>query len=162
MTDFDDRAFRNAMGNFCTGVVIATGMSEGAPAGFAAQSFVSLSLDPPLVALCPGKSSSSWPKLRDSGSFCINILTAAQRPVCDTMAQSGGDKFAELEWRTGQTGSPILAGVLGYVDCDLEAEHDAGDHTIAIGRVRDFAILDDAADPLLFFRGGYGAFAADA
>lgn len=158
MTDFDDRAFRDAMGNFCTGVVIATGMDADAPAGFAAQSFVSLSLEPPLVAVCPGKYSSSWPKLRDSGSFCINILAADQKRVCDAMAVSGGDKFAGLSWRQGVTGSPVLDGVLGYVDCDLEVEHDAGDHTIAIGRVRDFAILEAAKGPLLFFRGGYGEF----
>ncbi len=158
MAEFDDRALRNAMGNFCTGVVIATGAVDGAPAGFAAQSFVSLSLDPPLIALCPGKNSSSWPKLRDSGSFCINILAADQKPVCDAMAQSGGDKFAQIAWRDGVTGSPILEGVVGYVDCDLEAEHDAGDHTIAIGRIRDFAILDENKGPLLFFRGGYGNF----
>lgn len=160
MPEFDDRAFRNAMGNFCTGVVIATGMHEGAPAGFAAQSFVSLSLDPPLVALCPGKNSSSWPKLRASGSFCINILGADQKPVCDAMAQSGGDKFAAFEWQTGVTGSPVLADVIGYVDCSLEAEHDAGDHTIAIGRVQDFAIRDPEKGPLLFFRGAYGDFDA--
>jgi len=110
------------------------------------------------VALCPGKHSSSWPKLRDSGSFCINILAADQKPVCDAMAVSGGDKFAGLSWRPGVTGSPVLDGVLGYVDCELEAEHDAGDHTIAIGRVRDFAIIDEAKGPLLFFRGGYGEF----
>ena len=158
MADFDDRAFRSAMGNFCTGVVVATGVIEGAPAGFAAQSFVSLSLDPPLVALCPGKQSSSWPKLRDSGSFCINILAADQKSVCDAMARSGGDKFAGIEWRAGATGSPVLAGVLGYVDCDMEAEHDAGDHTIAIGRVRDFQLNDSEKGPLLFFRGGYGQF----
>ncbi len=158
MAEFDDRALRNAMGNFCTGVVIATGAVDGAPAGLAAQSFVSLSLDPPLIALCPGKNSSSWPKLRDSGSFCINILAADQKPVCDAMAQSGGDKFAQIAWRAGVTGSPILEGVVGYVDCDLEAEHDAGDHTIAIGRIRDFAILDENKGPLLFFRGGYGNF----
>lgn len=158
MTAFDERAFRTAMGNFCTGVVIATGMADGVPAGFAAQSFVSLSLDPPLVALCPGKQSSSWPKLRDSGSFCINILAAQQKSVCDAMAVSGGDKFAGLAWHAGVTGSPVIEGVIGYVDCDLEAEHDAGDHTIAIGRVRDFALMQAAGDPLLFFRGGYGSF----
>ena len=160
MAEFDDRAFRTAMGNFCTGVVIATGMAEGSPAGFAAQSFVSLSLDPPLVALCPGKSSSSWPKLRDSGSFCINILAADQKAVCDAMARSGGDKFAEVNWRGGVTGSPILEGIIGYVDCVLEAEHDAGDHTIAVGRVQDFEILEAKKGPLLFFRGGYGDFGA--
>ncbi len=158
MGDFDERAFRNAMGNFCTGVVIATGRLDNTPVGFAAQSFVSLSLEPPLVALCPGKSSTSWPKVRDSGSFCINILTADQQSVCDAMAKSGGDKFAAFEWTPGVSGSPVLAGVLGYVDCDLEAEHDAGDHTIAVGRVRDFSILRDDAPPLLFFRGSYGAF----
>lgn len=158
MGDFDDRAFRNAMGNFCTGVVIATGMFDGRPAGFAAQSFVSLSLDPPLVALCPGKNSTSWPKLRDSGHFCINILAADQKAVCDAMAQSGGDKFSAFPWREGVTGSPILDGVLGYVDCVLEAEHDAGDHTIAVGRVRDFKVDKEEDMPLLFFRGMYGAF----
>jgi 3-hydroxy-9,10-secoandrosta-1,3,5(10)-triene-9,17-dione monooxygenase reductase component len=160
MADFDDRAFRSAMGNFCTGVVIATGASDGAPAGFAAQSFVSLSLDPPLVALCPGKNSSSWPKMRESGNFCINILAADQKSVCDAMAQSGGDKFSQFEWSAGVTGSPILAGVLGYIDCELEVEHDAGDHTIAIGRVKDFQILADDKSPLLFFRAGYGRFSS--
>ena len=160
MADFDDRAFRSVMGNFCTGVVIATGANDGVPAGFAAQSFVSLSLEPPLVALCPGKNSSSWPMLRASGSFCINILSADQQSVCDAMARSGGDKFAEFTWQKGVTGSPILAGVLGYIDCDLEAEHDAGDHTIAIGRVRDFQIVAADNAPLLFFRGQYGQFGA--
>ncbi len=160
MGDFDDRAFRNAMGNFCTGVVIATGMFEGKPAGFAAQSFVSLSLEPPLIALCPGKNSTSWPKLRDSGHFCINILASDQKAVCDAMAQSGGDKFAAFDWHEGKTGSPILNGVLGYVDCSLETEHDAGDHTIAVGRVQDFQIGNGESAPLLFFRGAYGEFDA--
>ncbi|MEM7079600.1 MAG: flavin reductase family protein [Pseudomonadota bacterium] len=159
MSDFDQRELRNAMGNFCTGVVVVTGVSEGHPAGFAAQSFVSLSLDPALIAFCPGKSSSSWPKLRDAGSFCVNILSAQHKEVCDAMAQSGGDKFANIDWRTGVTGAPILEDVIAYVDCDLEMEHDAGDHTIAVGRVRDFGVLVEQAEPLLFYRGAYGSFA---
>ncbi|MCC5888018.1 MAG: flavin reductase family protein [Gammaproteobacteria bacterium] len=158
MSEFDGATFRATMSQFCTGVVIATGAQDGVPAGFAAQSFVSLSMDPPLVALCPGKQSSSWPRIRDSGAFCINILGADQQEVCATFAKSGGDKFAELKWRAGVSGSPILAGVIAYVDCELEAEHDAGDHTIAIGRVRDLAIVDDQRGPLLFFRGRYGDF----
>ncbi len=163
MTDFDDRAFRNAMGNFCTGVVIAAGSVDGQPAGFAAQSFVSLSLDPPLVALCPAKSSTSWPKLRESGAFCINILAADQKTVCDAMAQSGGDKFAQFGWHSGESGSPILDGVLAYIDCHIETEYDAGDHIIAVGRVCDFKVLDShGASPLLFYRGSYGEFAANA
>lgn len=154
----DSRDFRNTLGRFCTGIVIATGCVDGKPAGFAAQSFSSVSLDPPLVALCPAKTSTSWPKLRDSGSFCINILGADQKPVCDVFAQSGIDKFAALPWRAGVTGSPVLDGVLAYVDCDLEAEHDAGDHTVVLGRVRDVRILDPDGSPLLFFRGAYGRF----
>ncbi len=156
--EFDPRAFRNTLGQFCTGVVIATGCVDGKPAGFAAQSFSAVSLDPPLVLLCPAKTSTSWPRLRDSGSFCINILSAQQKSVCDVFAQSGIDKFAALSWQAGMTGSPVLDGVLAYVDCDLEAEHDAGDHTVVLGRVRDMKILDPAGSPLLFFRGAYGRF----
>lgn len=156
--ELDPREFRNTLSQFCTGVVIATGCVDGAPAGFAAQSFSSVSLDPPLVLLCPAKTSASWPKLRASGSFCINILAAHQKPVCDVFARTGIDKFAELRWRPGITGSPILDGVLAYVDCDLHAEHDAGDHTVVLGRVRDVRILDPDGSPLLFFRGAYGHF----
>ena len=160
MTDIDERALRNAMGNFCTGVVIATGMDGTTPVGFAAQSFVSLSLDPPLVALCPGNSSTSWPKIKSSGHFCINILGQDQKPICDVMARSGGDKFADVNWRTEQTGAPILEGVVGFVECELEDEHAAGDHTIAVGRVVNFEVVDQSAAPLLFFKGSYGGFQA--
>ena len=77
-------------------------------------------------------------------------------------AKTGIDKFAELDWHAGVTGSPVLEGVLAYVDCDLEVEHDAGDHTIAVGRVRDVRTLVDGVLPLLFFQGSYGAFSATA
>jgi 3-hydroxy-9,10-secoandrosta-1,3,5(10)-triene-9,17-dione monooxygenase reductase component len=155
---FDSRTFRNTLSQFATGVVIATGCCDGAPAGFAAQSFTSLSLEPPLVAVCPAKTSTSWPKLRQSGSFCINVLSAAQRSICEQFAKPG--RFAEVAWRAGVTGSPILDGVLAYIDCELVAEHDAGDHVIAVGRVKDLAICDASAAPLLFFRGDYGTFQA--
>jgi 3-hydroxy-9,10-secoandrosta-1,3,5(10)-triene-9,17-dione monooxygenase reductase component len=158
MSEFDDRAFRAALGQFCTGVVIATGCLDGEPAGFAAQSFSSLSLDPPLIMLCPAKSSTSWPKLRDSGAFCINIIGEDQKAVCDLFAQTGVDKFGDLEWTPGVTGSPVLRDVIAYIDCDLEIEHDAGDHTIAVGRVQDLRVVQPDKMPLLFFRGGYGRF----
>lgn len=159
MSEWDSRTFRNTMGQFCTGVVIATGTLRGEPAGFAAQSFVSLSIDPPLIALCPGKSSSSWPRLRESGNFCINVLADDQKPVCDIMAKTGIDKFASIAWRAGTTGSPILDGVIAWIDCELVAEHDAGDHTIAIGRVVDIGVEAPGKSPLLFFQGRYGNFA---
>ncbi len=158
MDQFDGREFRDTLGQFATGVVIATGCLDGTPAGFAAQSFASLSLDPPLVALCPSKTSVSWPKLRESGHFCINILSDGQQDISDLFAQTGVDKFTDLAWRPGQTGSPVLAGVLAYIDCELADELDAGDHTIAIGRVQDLGILEERGSPLLYWRGAYGTF----
>ncbi len=155
MSQFDAREFRTTLGQFASGVVVATGCLDGTPAGFAAQSFTSLSLEPPLVGLCPARSSRSWPKLRESGSFCINILSAGQQAVSDVFARTGNDKFADLEWRAGATGSPILAGALAFIDCELIEEHDAGDHTIAVGKVHDLGILDAGARPLVFFRGAY-------
>ncbi len=156
MSQFDAGDFRTTLGQFASGVVVATGCLDGEPAGFAAQSFTSLSLEPPLVALCPARSSQSWPKLRDSGSFCINILSESQRAICELFARTGIDKFAGLEWRPGITGSPILAEALAFVDCELLEEHDAGDHSIAVGRVRDLGVLNADAGPLVFFRGAYG------
>lgn len=156
----DGREFRNTLSHFGSGVVIVTGMFNGVPAGFSAQSFSSLSLDPPLVLLCPARTSTSWPKLRQSGRFCVNILAEDQRPVCDVFAKTGIDKFTALTWRKGITGSPVLDGVLAYIDCDLYAEHDGGDHTIVVGKVVDIAILDRSRGPLIFFRGGYGRFDA--
>ena len=155
---FDESAFRQTMGNFATGVVVVTGLLEQEPIGFAAQSFVSLSLNPPLVAFSPGKSSSSWPKIRQSGSFGINILGQDQQAVCADMAQSGADKFANVHWRSGITGAPILENVLAFIECTLEAEHDAGDHTIVVGRVVDFQSVNGQSAPLLYFRSLYGSF----
>jgi 3-hydroxy-9,10-secoandrosta-1,3,5(10)-triene-9,17-dione monooxygenase reductase component len=156
MTKFHDREFRDTMGQFCTGVVIVTGSNNGNLVGFAAQSFVSLSLTPPLVVVCPGKTSTSWPKIRDTGHFCINVLAEDQQHISDVFALAG--KVADIDWRVGDSGAPILDGVLVYVDCVLESEHDGGDHTIAVGRVIDLDILDRDRGPLLFFRGGYGGF----
>ncbi len=149
------------MGQFCTGVVVATAppvMPETEPAGFVAQSFVSLSLDPPLIAICPAKTSSSWPKLRAAGAFCVNMLHAGQVDLCNRFAQSGGDKFTGVDWQPGATGAPILADALAWIECTLHDEVEAGDHTIAIGRVAAYERTAPDADPLLFFRGAYGSF----
>ena len=158
---FDQKDFRTTMGQFCTGVVVATGAPEGTPAGFVAQSFVSLSLDPPLIAICPAKSSTSWPKLRAAGAFCVNMLHAGQVEVCNQFARSGGDgddKFSGVEWQPGVTGAPVLADALAWIECTLHDEVEAGDHTVAIGRVVAYERTAPNADPLLFFRGSYGSF----
>ena len=153
--------FRQTLGNFCSGIVVATAIHADAPVAFVAQSFFSLSLSPPLIGICPAKTSSSWPKIRDSGHFCINILAASQRDVCVTMASSGANgpnKFANVKWSQGGNGAPVIEGVLAYVECDWLAEHDAGDHTIAVGRAREVVTLEPDAKPLLYFQSGYGTF----
>jgi flavin reductase (DIM6/NTAB) family NADH-FMN oxidoreductase RutF/DNA-binding IclR family transcriptional regulator len=157
---FDGQKFRQVLGHFPTGVAVVTGMdADGQPAGMAVGSFTSVSLDPPLVAFMPDRSSTSWPRFRDSGSFCVNILGAEQESVCRTFASRGGDKFADLAWRAAGSGAPLLDGVLAWIDCDTEVVHEAGDHYIVIGRVRDLDIGTPAL-PLVFFQGGYGRFSS--
>ena len=160
MSDIDPGNFRSVLGHFPTGVAVVTGLdADGKPAGMAVGSFSSVSLDPPLVAFMPDRSSTSWPKFRDSGSFCVNILGADQENVCRTFASRGGDKFADLSWRPAASGAPILDGVLAWIDCDTDVVHEAGDHFIVIGRVRALEIGTPAL-PLVFFQGGYGRFSS--
>jgi flavin reductase (DIM6/NTAB) family NADH-FMN oxidoreductase RutF/DNA-binding IclR family transcriptional regulator len=158
VSELDPRRFREVLGHFPTGVAVVTGLdTDGEPAGMAVGSFTSVSLEPPLVAFMPDRSSSSWPRFRDGGAFCVNILGAEQESICRGFAMKGGDKFADLAWRAAGSGSPILDGVLAWIDCDLDAVHEAGDHYIVIGRVRELDIGTPAL-PLVFFQGGYGRF----
>ena len=155
----DPQHFRQVLGQYPTGVVIVTSMSaQGEALGMTVGSFTSVSLDPPLVAFLPDKASSSWKALRESGPrFCINVLAALQEDVCRAVASRKVDKFLDIPWRPSAAGNPIIDGAVAYIDCTVEAIHDAGDHHIVVGRVRDLD-LTGAAQPLLFFRGGYGSF----
>lgn len=151
------RRFRDVLGRFATGVTVVTSMSGGEPVGMTCQSFSSVSLSPPLVLFCPAKTSRAWPQMQKSGKFCVNLLAQDQADVSNMMASKGVDKFAAVGWRPSEaTGSPILEGVLGYVDCTVHAVYQAGDHHIVIGRVQELDTTG-APDPLLFFRGKYSA-----
>ena len=154
---FDSAHFRAVMGHFTTGIAIVTAMEGTEPVGLTCQSFMSLSLDPPLVAFSPAKSSTSWPRIRQAGAFCVNVLTEAQEDVCRVFATTGADKFRGVGWRSGETGSPILDDALAWIDCRIEHEIDAGDHVIVIGRVLELDV-SRTGRPLLFYRGGYGRF----
>jgi 3-hydroxy-9,10-secoandrosta-1,3,5(10)-triene-9,17-dione monooxygenase reductase component len=158
--DFDQALFRQVLGHFATGVTIVTAVDEGEPVGMTAQSFTSLSLDPPLVLFCPGVTSSTWPRIRNAGTFCVNILGEAQEAMCRTFAMSGADKFHEVVWTPSDvTKAPVLDDVLAWVDCVTEQELEAGDHIIVVGRVVDLS-LEQEGKPLLFYRGGFGSFEA--
>lgn len=152
--EIDPAHFREVLGHFSTGVVVVTASEKGTPVGMSAQSVVSLSLDPPLVLFCPARSSTTWPRIRAAGRFAINILAADQEALSVGFSRSGVDKFAGVDWQPGHTGSPLLAGALGHVECTLERVYDGGDHEIVLGRVVDLAVRRDAR-PLVFFRGAY-------
>lgn len=150
--------FRRVLGHFCSGLTIVAGALDGAPYGFTCQSFFSLSLDPPLVAFAPSRISRSYPSIRRSGAFCINILADDQGELCRRFASSTTDKWSGVDWRPGATGSPIVDGVLAWIDCRLEVEHDGGDHYLTVGRVAAMAARD--GQPLTYFKGGFARLSA--
>ncbi len=158
MPGFDPATFRTVLGHFCSGITIVTAVEGGEPLGFTCQSFSSVSLDPPLVLIVAAKASISWPRIRASGHFCANVLAEDQEELARRFAIKGADKFAGVGWRPGPSAAPVLDGCIAYIDCEIEAVHDAGDHDIVVGRVLDLAVTSETR-PLLFFRGGYGRFA---
>ena len=133
-----------------------TGTDGGQPHGFTCQAFCSLSLDPPMVAIAPGKRSVSWPHVAKAGVFCVNILSEDQESLSRDFAVSGGDKFAGVGWHPASNGAPLLEGVLAWVECTVAASYDAGDHEMVFGRVEDMGV--NVGRPLLFYRGGFGTF----
>jgi 3-hydroxy-9,10-secoandrosta-1,3,5(10)-triene-9,17-dione monooxygenase reductase component len=151
----DEAQFRAVLGHFATGVTIITAMDDGEPVGMAANSFTSVSLEPPLVLFCAAESSSTWPRIQRSRAFAVNILGEHQESLSQLFATRGADRFGAIGWRVGVGGSPVLDDVLAYLDCRIDAEHEAGDHVIVVGRVLDLGIAADAS-PLLFHRGAYG------
>ena len=151
------RNFRDVLGRFASGVTVVTTTSNGVPVGMTCQSFSSVSLDPPLVLFVPAKTSRAWPMIQRAGTFCVNFLADEQAELSNTMASRGIDKFADVDWTPSpETGSPILPGTLGYVDCTIHAAHESGDHYVVIGRVVDLQV-SGAEKPLLFFQGKYAS-----
>ncbi|MFE6172841.1 flavin reductase family protein [Streptomyces sp. NPDC056464] len=157
--------FRRVLGNFATGVVVVTApattddpatSSPSSPAGFACQSFSSLSLDPPLIAFMVGRTSTTWPRIARAGVFCVNVLSAGQGELCRGFAVSGADKFAGVTYDAAPvSGSPRLAGTLAWIDCTIHAVHTGGDHLIVVGRVDALGTADGDAAPLLFHKGRF-------
>ncbi|WNV75604.1 flavin reductase family protein [Geodermatophilus sp. DSM 44513] len=151
----DPRTMRDVLGHFASGVTVVTAQADSGPIGFTCQSFSSLSLDPPLVVIAPARTSRTWPQLRALGRFCVNVLAEDQTDLSVTFARSGSDKFAGVPWRPSGLGQPVLEGVVAWIDCELWAEYDGGDHTLVAARVLDLG-ADPGRRPLLFHRGAYG------
>lgn len=152
----DSATFRTVLGHYPTGVCVVTAMaSDGQPVGMSIGSFTSVSLDPPLVAFFPNRRSTTWQRIHEAGRFCVNVLGDHQEAISRRFAAPAADKFAGLTHRTSALGSPILDGVVAWIDCRLHATHEAGDHVIVVGEVAALETTEQSADPLLFHRGGY-------
>ncbi len=148
------RKLRDAFSSFITGVtVLTTREADGTPRGFTANSFASVSLDPPLLLVCIGKNADSHPVFAAADGFAVNILAADQAETSGLFATKRTDKFAQIQWRAGPAGFPLLGGVCAWFECATESLHYAGDHTILVGRVGAFDYND--ATGLGFVRGGY-------
>jgi 3-hydroxy-9,10-secoandrosta-1,3,5(10)-triene-9,17-dione monooxygenase reductase component len=150
----DGPDFRTVLGQFATGVTIITAVDGDEPVGVAANSFTSVSLDPPLVLFCVGRTSTTWPRIERARKFAVNILGEHQEELSRLFATKGADRFGQAEWHLGVGGSPVLHDVLAYLDCEFWAEYDGGDHIIVVGRVLDLGVTHQAG-PLVFFRGEY-------
>jgi 3-hydroxy-9,10-secoandrosta-1,3,5(10)-triene-9,17-dione monooxygenase reductase component len=146
--------FRKALGHFCSGVVIVTAVHDGHPVGMTCQSFFSVSVNPPLVAFSPAANSGTYGNIRRADAFCINVLAEDQHELSAKFARSGTDKFQGVDWKGGETGAPVLDGVLTWIECRPHEEHSAGDHFIASGEVIALGQQRSAA-PLLYFNGAY-------
>lgn len=155
----DAAHFRQVLGHFPTGVTVVTARDgHGDPVGLAVGSFFSVSLEPPLVAFCVDRSSSSYPRIEEAGRFAVNVLAHDQEDVSRIFASKAADRFDGLGFSDApRSGAPLLPGILAWIDCDIDAVHEAGDHWIVIGEVHDLAVAREGS-PLVFFRGGYGRF----
>jgi flavin reductase (DIM6/NTAB) family NADH-FMN oxidoreductase RutF len=151
----DHRALRDAFGCFATGITIVTSFDEaGTPVGFTANSFTSVSLDPPLLLVCPGKNASSLPAIRQTGLFGVSVLSSGQRGVAERFAMRGVDRFAEGEWVESESGILLLEGACANFACTLAQDIDAGDHQLLLGRIDSFRSASDR-QPLMYLKGAY-------
>jgi 3-hydroxy-9,10-secoandrosta-1,3,5(10)-triene-9,17-dione monooxygenase reductase component len=153
--------FREALGHYASGITVITSLIDDEPLGFTCQSFYSVSMSPPLVSFSVMAKSYSYPKIRQAGRFAVNILSGEQIQISNAFARQGTDKWHGIEWQESPLGNPIIGGSLHWLDCEIHAEHAAGDHLIVIGEVKALSPEEAAAvQPLLYFKGQYCNLAA--
>jgi len=154
--------FRHVLGHYPTGVAVITAQTPSGPAGLSMNSFTSVSLTPPLVLFCPSLVSTTWPQVRAVGKIAINVLSAKQEPVSRLFAEQNADRFAHVAFTPGENGAPLLGEALGWLECSIQAEYPAGDHTVVLAAITRMGVHDQISDPLVFFRGAYYAGITDA
>ena len=150
----DARSFRDALGRLATGVAFVTAAPDGEPAGLIVNSLTSVSLDPPLVSFCPARSSLTWSRMRRARRLGVNVLARQHERFAVRATPAGADRFADIDWQPGRGGAPLLTDALATLECEIVAEHPAGDHWIVVARVDDLRTMP-IKDPLLFFAGAF-------
>src|SRR6266542_4317918 len=150
----DARSFRDALGKFATGVALVTAAPDGEPAGLIVNSLASVSLEPPLISFCPSRSSLTWSRMRRVRHFGVNVLGRQHEELARRATPAGADRFAGLDWELGHSGVPLLPDALATLECEIVAEHPAGDHWIVVGRVDDLR-TSAIEQPLAFFAGAF-------
>jgi flavin reductase (DIM6/NTAB) family NADH-FMN oxidoreductase RutF len=159
-SDPTSREFRDSVGMFTTGVTVVTARSERSGHGMTANAFASVSLDPLLVLVCVLRDATMHKVLDDVGRFALSVLAADQEDLARYFSDSGRPtgmaQFMPVGWRPGPlTGAPLLDGALAYLECDVEAAYDGGDHTVFLGRARWVERARADGEPLLYFGGRY-------
>jgi 3-hydroxy-9,10-secoandrosta-1,3,5(10)-triene-9,17-dione monooxygenase reductase component len=149
----DVDVFKRVMGMFPTGLTVVTSLDGAQPVGFTCQSFVSLSLDPPLIGFAAKTQSNTWPRIVERQKFAINMLAQPQKWLARQFAQSASPRFRDVDWRPGRHGIPLLAGCLAWVECDLQDVVEAGDHHLLVGAVA--TLTPGTGSPLVFHGGNF-------
>jgi flavin reductase (DIM6/NTAB) family NADH-FMN oxidoreductase RutF len=158
----DSRALRTAMGQYTTGVaIITTRTPEGYHTGLTVNSLTSVSLDPPLVLFCLATRSCLLAAFEQAQYFAINVLAKDQQVLSNRFARPSSNTWEGVKYEVGEYGCALLTGVLGTLECARRAAYPGGDHLILVGEVVRFGVTDGAGDPLVFYRGSYGAFTRD-
>lgn len=154
----DQREFRDTVGCFATGITVITTVDEdNNPVGLTANSFTSLSLDPPMVLFCIDRNVASFDAFHANRHFAVNILSADQQEVSKRFAKSGPEKWSGVEFETWSSGCPILTDCIANLECEIDSVYEGGDHVILVGVVRQMACHDGELEPLLYFRGRYAS-----
>ncbi|MFC4049300.1 flavin reductase family protein [Actinomadura syzygii] len=157
----DPASLKAVLGHFATGVAAVTGLYSRAPVGLIVDSFTAVSLAPPLISFCVAHTSTTWPRMRSSEGLCVTFLAAEQLDRARRLATSGAAKFHGVPWTPSPAGLPVIDGGLAWLECEIDAEHPAGDHVIVVARVHRLAHANTGADPLLRYSGNYGRFTDD-
>lgn len=155
MSSFSEKEFRSALGAYATGItVITTSSEQGHPVGLTANSFTSVSLDPPLVLWCLDNNTDSYNDFVKSDHFSVHVLHKEQQSVSQVFATKNGKKFDDVNWKKGEEGTPVLEEFLECFHCKTEQIYEGGDHVIILGRVVRLERRDENA-PLLYHQGKY-------